>query len=102
MPNLTPYQLDALNYDKHISLTANAGSGKTFVLARRYLAILLKKNITLNNVVAITFTEKAAAELYKKIADELDTRIKEGGNKEVVKKLEKIRRQLVSAKISTR
>jgi len=101
MPNLTPYQLDALNYDKHISLTANAGSGKTFVLARRYLAILLKKNITLNNVVAITFTEKAAAELYKKIADELDTRIKEGGNKETVKKLEKIRRQLVSAKIST-
>lgn len=101
MPNLTPYQLDALNYDKHISLTANAGSGKTFVLARRFLAILLEKNITLNNVVAITFTEKAAAELYKKIADELETRINESGDKEIVKKLEKIRRQLVSAKIST-
>ncbi len=101
MPNLTPYQLDALNYDMHIALTANAGSGKTFVLARRFLAILLEKNITLNNVVAITFTEKAAAELYKKIADELDSRIKERGDKEVVKKLERIRRQLVSAKIST-
>ena len=70
MANLTPYQLDALNYDQHISLTANAGSGKTFVLARRFLAILLEKNVALNNVVAITFTEKAAAELYKKIAEQ--------------------------------
>ncbi|NOX64727.1 MAG: UvrD-helicase domain-containing protein, partial [Chlorobi bacterium] len=101
MSTLTPYQLDALNFEKHISLTANAGSGKTFVLARRFLAILLEKDITLDNVVAITFTEKAAAELYKKIADELESRIKENGNDKVIRKLEKIRRQLVSAKIST-
>jgi len=101
MANLTPYQLDALNYDQHISLTANAGSGKTFVLARRFLAILLEKNVALNNVVAITFTEKAAAELYKKIADELDSKILESSDEEVGRKLERIRRQLVSAKIST-
>lgn len=66
MPNLTPYQKEALNHNKHISLTANAGSGKTFVLARRFLSILLEENISLNNIVAITFTEKAASELYKK------------------------------------
>ena len=101
MPNLTPYQLDALNHKQHISLTANAGSGKTFVLARRFLSILLEENISLNNLVAITFTEKAASELYKKIADELDSRIKESNEIQAVKKLEKIRRQLVSAKIST-
>ncbi len=101
MANLTPYQLDALNYEKHISLTANAGSGKTFVLARRFLAILLEKDIDLDNVVAITFTEKAAAELYKKIADELEARIKEESDEKLIKKLERIRRQLVSAKIST-
>ncbi|MEN8193306.1 MAG: UvrD-helicase domain-containing protein, partial [Bacteroidota bacterium] len=101
MPNLTPYQLEALNHKKHISLTANAGSGKTFVLARRFLSILIQENIQLNNIVAITFTDKAAAELYKKIADELDNRIKESGDSEIVRKLERIRRQLVSAKIST-
>ena len=101
MANLTPYQLDALNFEKHISLTANAGSGKTFVLARRFLAILLEKDINLDSVVAITFTEKAAAELYKRIADELDSRIRESKDEKAIRKLEKIRRQLVSAKIST-
>ena len=40
MDNLTQYQIEALNHSKHISLTANAGSGKTFVLVRRFLSIL--------------------------------------------------------------
>ena len=101
MPNLTPCQKEALNHNKHISLTANAGSGKTFVLARRFLSILLEENISLNNIVAITFTEKAASELYKKIADELESRITTATNKEDEYKLVKLRRELVSAKIST-
>ncbi len=101
MPNLTPYQLEALDHSKHISLTANAGSGKTFVLARRFLSILIEENISLSNVVAITFTEKAAAELYKKIATELESRINTSIVKSERSKLNSIRRQLVSAKIST-
>jgi len=101
MPNLTPYQKEALNHKKHISLTANAGSGKTFVLARRFLSILLEENISLNNIVAITFTEKAASELYKKIADELENRSITAANNEDEYKLVKLRRELVSAKIST-
>ena len=101
MPNLTPYQKEALDHSRHISLTANAGSGKTFVLARRFLSILLEENISLNNIVAITFTEKAASELYKKIADELEGRIETTKNREDEQKLVKLRRELVSAKIST-
>ena len=72
MNNLTQYQLEALKHNKHISLTANAGSGKTFVLVRRFLSILYEENISLNNIVAITFTEKAASELYKRIANEIE------------------------------
>ncbi len=101
MPNLTPYQREALNHNKHISLTANAGSGKTFVLARRFLSILLEEKISLSNVVAITFTDKAASELYKKIADELESRIETTTNKGDEQKLTQLRRELVSAKIST-
>lgn len=101
MPTLTPYQKEALNHNRHISLTANAGSGKTFVLARRFLSILLEENISLSNIVAITFTEKAASELYKKIADELEDRILTTTNKGDEYKLVKLRRELVSAKIST-
>lgn len=98
---LTPHQKEALNYKKHISLTANAGSGKTFVLSKRYLEIALNENVNLRNIAAITFTDKAAGELYKKISDEINERLQLETNSQVVKKLENIRRQLVSAGIST-
>ena len=100
MTKLTEYQKAALNYNKHISLTANAGSGKTTVLAKRFVEILINEKITINNIVAITFTEKAASELYSKIAKELDQRIIDSGGKNNYK-LETIRRSLVSARIST-
>ncbi|MCB9247148.1 MAG: UvrD-helicase domain-containing protein [Ignavibacteriales bacterium] len=100
MSVLTKYQNAALRYDKHISLTANAGSGKTTVLSKRFVEILLKENINLNNIVAITFTEKAASELYSKIAKELDERIISANGITKIK-LETLRRNLVSAKIST-
>lgn len=100
MNKLTDYQKSALRYDKHISLTANAGSGKTTVLTNRFIEILIRENISINNIVAITFTEKAASELYSKIAKGFDERIKEAtGNQK--NRLEYLRRSLVSAKIST-
>jgi ATP-dependent helicase/nuclease subunit A len=98
---LTPHQSKALDYRKHISLTANAGSGKTFVLSKRYLEIAINENLPLRNIAAITFTDKAAGELYQKIAKEIDSRIKEAGDQKLTVQLEMIRRQLVSANIST-
>ncbi|MBI1933568.1 MAG: UvrD-helicase domain-containing protein [Ignavibacteriales bacterium] len=100
MTLLTQYQKEALKFDKHISLTANAGSGKTTVLSKRFVEILLQENVTLNNIVAITFTEKAASELYSKIANEINNKIS-NADFNVKSKLENIRRNLVSAKIST-
>jgi len=100
MSHLTNYQKAALAYNKHISLTANAGSGKTTVLSKRFVEILLNENISLNNIVAITFTEKAASELYSKIAGELESRISSTPKNQLYK-LEAIRRSLISAKIST-
>lgn len=101
MATLTPHQKAALRYDKHISLTANAGSGKTFVLSRRYIEIALRENIPLRNIAAITFTDKAASELYRKIADRIEDLLNESADKEISRKLENMRRQLVSANIST-
>ena len=101
MSSLTPHQQAALNYQSHTSLTANAGSGKTFVLSRRYIEIILNENISLRNIAAITFTEKAASELFKKIAGLIDDKIKEVEDEQTKKKLERYRRQLVSANIST-
>src|SRR3989339_50928 len=101
MFDLTPQQTEAFDYKNHISLTANAGSGKTFVLSKRFVEILLNEEIELTSIVAITFTDKAAGELNKKIAHEIDERILSEVNSGKRKKLEEIRRQLVSANIST-
>jgi len=102
MNRLTPHQFKALNTKGHLALTANAGSGKTFVLARKYLSVLLNGNAEVSNVAAITFTDKAAGELYNKISVLIDEQIAESTYDGVIKKkLEKIRRQLVSANIST-
>ena len=98
---LTPHQKKALDYKKHISLTANAGSGKTFVLSKRYLEIALNEKIPLRNIAAITFTDKAAGELYQKIVKEIDDRIRIAEDSKLIENLELIRRQLVSANIST-
>ena len=101
MSKLTPHQELALSTTGHMALTANAGSGKTFVLARKYLDALINDDLEISSVAAITFTEKAASELYLKISILIDERVKESNSFSEKKKLEKIRRQLVSANIST-
>ncbi|WP_431245314.1 ATP-dependent helicase [Leifsonia xyli] len=50
-----------------LQLIACAGSGKTEVLAQRIANILSQPGITPANVIAFTFTEKAAAELKERI-----------------------------------
>ena len=101
MSILTPHQSKALNIEKSISLTANAGSGKTFVLAQRFLEIIINTSTPLSQVAAITFTEKAAGELYKRISEELNKLLLTTTESDLKQRIEKIRKQLVSAKIST-
>lgn len=101
MPELTREQKEALDIKNHISLTANAGSGKTFVLSKRFVEILLNEPVDLSNIVAITFTDKAAGELNKKIAGEIEQRILTEKDNTRRSRLENARNQLVSANIST-
>lgn len=50
---------------------AGAGSGKTHSLVQRICHLVLVDGIELDNIAAITFTEKAAAELRERVRDEL-------------------------------
>ena len=68
----TPSQQKALNIEKHVCVTAGAGSGKTTVLVERYLEILRKGEVGPQNIVAITFTEKAAAEMKERVIERLN------------------------------
>lgn len=98
---LTAHQKEALDYSNHISLTANAGSGKTFVLTERFIQILLNENVSLKEIAAVTFTDKASGELYNKIAKAIEIASDNTKDKTQKWKLENIRRELVSANIST-
>jgi ATP-dependent helicase/nuclease subunit A len=55
-----------LNTNKSVMISSPAGSGKTEKLARRYIA-LLQNGVDVERVLAITFTDKAAAEMKQRI-----------------------------------
>src|SRR6476659_1819758 len=53
--------------DQPLQIIACAGSGKTQVISQRIAAILAQPGIKPSNVIAFTFTEKAAAELKERV-----------------------------------
>ena len=63
---LNKEQSAAVDVEKNISLSAGAGSGKTRVLTSRFLT-LLDSGTSIDEIVAITFTEKAALEMKSRI-----------------------------------
>ncbi|HMG73952.1 MAG TPA: UvrD-helicase domain-containing protein [Pyrinomonadaceae bacterium] len=70
---LKPEQAAAAHtLDCHLSVTAGPGSGKTFVLVERYLEILRTKKVSVDNIVAITFTNRAANEMRQRIRERID------------------------------
>jgi ATP-dependent exoDNAse (exonuclease V) beta subunit len=50
---------------------ASAGSGKTFVLTREYLRLLFKNSAHYRSTLAVTFTNKASAEMKHRIVSSL-------------------------------
>ena len=67
MSNLTPEQQAAAYAPCSVVITAGAGTGKTHMLAQRYLYYLKERNLSPLEIVAVTFTEKAARELRSRI-----------------------------------
>ena len=62
----------AYEIKKHISVTAGPGSGKTTVLVERYLHILREHQLNIDQIVAITFTNRAANEMRERLREQLN------------------------------
>ena len=68
MIELTPEQRAAVEQrEGPMLLSANAGSGKTSVLVERFVAAVLEDEIAPAQLLAITFTDKAAGELRSRV-----------------------------------
>jgi ATP-dependent exoDNAse (exonuclease V) beta subunit len=71
----TPEQNEAIAVrDRDVFCEAGAGSGKTRVLVGRYAAAVADDGSSPDRVLAMTFTERAAAELRERIRGELGER----------------------------
>jgi len=60
-------QQAAVDEQRNTVVLAGAGSGKTRVLAERYLRLVLRDRIPVRSILTLTFTRKAAMEMYERI-----------------------------------
>jgi ATP-dependent exoDNAse (exonuclease V) beta subunit len=64
-------QLGAARVERNAVVMAGAGSGKTSVLAERFVWLLRERGARVEEVLALTFTQKAAAEMFERIHSRL-------------------------------
>ena len=57
--------------DGQILVSAAAGSGKTAVLVRRILTLLVEEKVDIDRLLVVTFTEAAAAEMKERVGNAL-------------------------------
>ena len=71
MPVFTPDQQKAIDIEgKNVIVSASAGSGKTAVLTERVFR-KIKTGVSIDNLLVLTFTNKAASEMKDRIRKKL-------------------------------
>lgn len=87
--------------EKNILVSAAAGSGKTAVLTGRIINRILRDHVSIDRFLIVTFTDAAAAEMRKRIAEAIDKELREQKDEEQVRKLREQKTLVHSALIMT-
>jgi ATP-dependent helicase/nuclease subunit A len=91
----------ANDLDDTLIVEAAAGTGKTTELVNRILRVLATGRATMVQVVAVTFTEKAAGELKLRLREELERARAKATDQEVCDRLEEALKTLEEAHVNT-
>jgi ATP-dependent helicase/nuclease subunit A len=87
--------------ESSVVLASGAGCGKTHVLTERYLSHLVGNEAAVGEIVAITFTERAAREMRGRIRTAVVERLEAAASDDEVRRWEAHLRDLETAQIST-
>jgi len=87
--------------DDTLIVEAAAGTGKTTELVNRILRILRDGRAEVREIVAVTFTEKAAGELKLRLRQGLEQERKEATRHDVIARIERAIQNLEEAHVST-
>ncbi|MBT7617302.1 MAG: UvrD-helicase domain-containing protein [Calditrichaeota bacterium] len=78
---------------------AGAGTGKTTLLVDRIISLI--ENFSINDIAAVTFTEKAAGELIERLRGKIEERLFDDGREGISLKMRKVLDEIDTAQVST-
>jgi ATP-dependent exoDNAse (exonuclease V) beta subunit len=89
------------NLDDTLVVEAAAGTGKTTELVNRIVRVLAEGRANVREIVAVTFTEKAAGELKLRLRQRLETERQQATRRDAAARLEEAVQNLEEAHVST-
>ncbi|MCX7571734.1 UvrD-helicase domain-containing protein [Tumebacillus sp. DT12] len=94
--NVEQYRIEHAPPEQHLSVEAGAGTGKTTVMVQRILFLLHMTDVTLKDIVMITFTRDAAKNMFRKLRKEFLSRFQLTGNQRYIRLIEELNTMQIS------
>lgn len=97
----TPEQRAAIEAEGEVLVSASAGSGKTYVMVEKLISLILQGKADVSSVLAVTFTNLAAAEMKERLRAALVASINEVKDEQTRARLKLQLSEVSSSDIST-